>query len=173
MKLLRNLAVLTILIGLSLTLYQCWLWTVANRSSHWPAVQGEIVSRTDLGGVKTIAVPDTMGGPSSTFESSNYRIQVAYKYEVDGSEYRSERQSFGHEGASPTPHGSSEESTASYRAGQAVDVYYDPSSPGSAVLRPGVGPVLYRRMGFGIALLTLGLVCLGLTRLAADDGKQQ
>ena len=164
MKVVLNL---TVLLGLLLTFYQCWLWTVANRSSHWQVVQGEIVSKTDLGGMKTVIVPDPMGGRSTSFESSNHRIQVVYKYEVDGLEFRSERQSFGQAGTSPSLYEPSEGSPATYRAGQAVDVYYDPNRPSEAVLHPGVGPMLFRRMGFGLVLLTTGLLGLALTRLLA------
>ena len=93
------------------------------RSRSWPRVSGEIIVSE--------AVISRGGRGSKMYEPS-----VRYAYRVGGHNYEGDRVFYGftdfylRRGA--------EAVIEKYPIGQLVDVYYDPTDPNSAVLKPGV-----------------------------------
>jgi hypothetical protein len=105
----------------------CWIghWVISDSikgfaSQSWPQTDG-IVMQTWL------EESSSRGGPE-------YAAIVAYKYVVNGVEYRSERLSY------PERRGAKSEALRKlikYPPGSVCSLYYDPQSPGDACLEPG------------------------------------
>jgi hypothetical protein len=64
-----------------------------------------------------------------------FKPSVVYSYEVNGRGYRGDRVVLGMKVSASVPV-SAKQLAAKYPVGSAVDVYYDPDSPGDAVLNP-------------------------------------
>lgn len=126
--------------------YGLWnLWQGAS-SPKWPTVTGQVVS-SDLQRSR-----DRQG-------MVTYRAEVAYKYEVGGQTYASDRVFFGDQLQTSWATGPVRE-VERYHPGSQVQVFYDPNKPSRSVLEPGapwqVYVVLFTAaafLGFGIAVL--------------------
>jgi Protein of unknown function (DUF3592) len=92
-------------------------------------------------------------GPQSTV----YRPQGIYSYEVQGRRFEGKRLRFGSQ-----PHTCRKslvrENVARYPEGASVTVHYDPAKPSESVLEPGVAGFWNRRVVFSVALLATGAV---------------
>src|SRR5579863_564501 len=65
----------------------------------------------------------------------SYTPHIAYRYELGGSHYFSERVRFGNV---PSDSGSASAMVAAHGVGTAVTVYYDPKNPAKSLLLPGI-----------------------------------
>ena len=102
-------------------------------SKDWPAIQGTVT--------KTGTVLRRKG------RSSHW---IQYQYEVNGQSYESKRFAFA--GKIFSRNTAQERRLRRYREGKPIKVYYDPGSPETAVIEPGV-----RIMGFLGALFIAGI----------------
>jgi len=108
------------------------------RTRSWESVEGEVLATA----VET---------RESVEAAHHYEPMVSYRYTVDGQEYlANEIVQFD---VSYSARSEAEEVTADYRSGSSVTVYYDPADPASALLEPGVQPMV--PIGFGVAALMM------------------
>lgn len=113
------LARLYLLVGVGLLIRSAYLVIRALNSRHWKVVAGTVV------GSKT----------ESSRWDDYWHSAVRYRFFAVGRERESDRLAFGNVEWSKS---SAERIVQQYPAGSAVRVYYDPSNPDSAVLRPGL-----------------------------------
>lgn len=127
----------------------------ARASTDWPSVTGvithsEVITRRDNDG-------------------TTYAADVAYSYKVGRRTYRSGTVSFG---------GDFSSSMSSYAYGitnrypvnRQVTVFYDPSSPGTAVLEAGTTWKSYMVFGIGLLFLVVGVLLCGSQLLYLGGG---
>ena len=104
------------------------------RALRWPTTAGRLIE---------IAVHKSVRGGES--------LQVRYEYDVEGIRYTADRLTFGLVGVrSPekaVPH------ARSLKAGDPVQVLYNPGRPALAVLRPGATFTTYWFLAFGLVFL--------------------
>lgn len=143
---------LGVIIGLCTGMLACMLplalYEVAV-SGGWSTVQGEITSS----GVEARVVRDSKGR-----ERTEHSAAVKYTYQVGGQTYAGDRIGFG---ATQTFSMFAKDLAGQYRAGQKVDVYYDPANPKDAVLQRSIlwATYLWGVAGLGLAFLMLRM-CL-------------
>ncbi len=122
----------------------------ARASRSWPSVPGKIVSASV---VYTAPINTDM---DSRIRRGTYRPVLEYDYEVNGKSYRANHRVFGDEAIAYGTSNRAEAIIDDYPAECAVQVYYDPTDPGNAVLLPG-------RTGAVLNALVAGAVCLGVS----------
>lgn len=126
-----------ILFGLGFRQYQN-----ARVSKSWPIVPGVVV-------VSELYEYDSD-------DTTVYDADVRYQYTVNDFSYTGDKVMFGGVGSSnPT---SAIEIVNRYPVGQAVEVYYDPADPGTAVLEKGVHESVWLPIGIGAGVTLLSLV---------------
>lgn len=91
-------------------------------ADNWPVVQGTVQSSS----VNRVRLKD---------KPDEYEAKVQYTYEVARQVYSNDTIKFGYR---PETESGAESLAAEFTAGKAVDVYYDPASPGKSVLQTGV-----------------------------------
>jgi len=112
-------------------------------------VAAEVVSSA----LRTVSAGTGVNKPVS------YRVDVQYRYTVDGREYRSRRYAF--MGAGITDYAEAKRLAGKYPAGKHITAFYDPEQPAEAVLYrdpPGlpVGVMIFPFALFGL----VGLIIL-------------
>jgi len=135
-------------IGIAVT---TWGWNVlgnAKASTSWPSVEGKVVSSE----VERERTSRRSGGRRRT--STTYEAAIHYRYTVNGTEYSSDRVSFGEYSSSNRAH--AQGIVSRYPAGKTVQVYYDPNDPEVAVLESGTSWSCYIPIGIGIAFVIVG-----------------
>ncbi|HKJ22004.1 MAG TPA: DUF3592 domain-containing protein [Gammaproteobacteria bacterium] len=125
------------LLGSAILLYSLWSIYMTHASRTWPSTRGTIVEAN---------CASSHGRAGTTYPSTRSR-HVLFQYQVNGDSYTSDRESFGIPVAG-------RDCAAGCSKGQAVNVYYDPSNPGEAVLNVGT----YSRSRFGVVV---GLIFIG------------
>ena len=113
----------------------------ARESAGWPFVTGTVVS-ADVETKRTTR-------DSGREVSLTYRPDIEYVYSVDGTEYRSDR--FAVQRVSHNNLRAVEDELIPFPEGGDATVYYDPSDPGSSVLRPGAS------LGNNLIMLLIGV----------------
>ena len=83
-----------------------------------------------------------------------YLAKVRYSYSVDGTPYTGGKVSFSQYGGRQEH---SRQIVQQYPVGKAVDVYYDPEKPETAVLEPGVTNSSYLILGIGLLSTICGI----------------
>jgi hypothetical protein len=121
-------------------------------SVDWPTVQGKVRSAEVLRETKR----DTSS--STRRESTTYRPDIVYDYEVNGTPYSGNRVGVLHVGSS-NPR-KAEDVVARYPVGSEVTVFYDPSDPQTAVLEPGVSWFSYMPIVGGTVFVLAGILML-------------
>ena len=118
----------------------------AKENLEWPKTQGKIItSEMDIKRTKT--------GNSNSWRNE-YSARILYNYEVNGSPYTSNKTKFintiskKHQDIKPI--------LSRYKVGTDVSVYYKPSDPETAVLKPGVTKETYIPLGIGIIIFIVG-----------------
>jgi hypothetical protein len=113
----------------------------AQKSTKWPAIPGT---------VKSSGVEWSSG---SSHDAASAYAKVVYTYEVGGRLHTSDKVLYGDYGSSDSSHADS--IASQYTPGRAVTVYYDPTDPSTAVLKPGInGGCLFLPIFGGVFLLT-------------------
>jgi Protein of unknown function (DUF3592) len=142
--------VILLAVGLAGVSYGLWNLLQGASSPKWPTVTGQVVT-ADLQRSR-----DAQG-------MVTYRAEVAYKYEVGGQPYVSDRVFFGDQLSVSWATGAVRE-VEDYHPGTQVKVFYNPGKPSRSVLEPGAPWQVYvvlltaaALLGFGIAIL-LGMV---------------
>ena len=141
------------LIGVIFTLvgalvFYFWGWPqlkYANESKNWPQTQGKITQSEVNSWIKE--------------GNSMYETRINYSYEVDGKKYNSGKikTSGSYSGSNISR---AKEIVNEFPFGKAVDVYYDPEVPDSAVLKPGVSSIDIVMAAFPLLFLIIGLAVL-------------
>ena len=134
-------------IGAGMSIFGYGLFAEAKASSKWPTVVGTI----------TNSIVDRHSDMTS--ESRNkfkYSPKVVYAYEVNSVAYESDRLEFVNT-TSKNPN-DIREIVAKYRIGDAVNVYFDPYEPSSAVLLAGTSWKNYMFLLIGPGLLLGGIL---------------
>ena len=119
----------------------------AGDTAGWPSVEGHLLkSRVNAHWSST-----TIGRVGTRSEKTSYGLDVEYEYRVRGILYRGQRFSF-------EPRNSDrehwEKKAGMYRAGERVNVYYDPRNPADSVLETGAH-------GTNYIFIVLGLILTG------------
>lgn len=140
---------IAITVGLILILWCAYLWTAWTRASHWKSVPGTLVS-ADL---RTVHHRDSEG-----HDSTSYKVDVRYRYTVNGRNYLGARYST----ASWNSHMGSELAQVNAVQQQqaekgSIPVYYDSHKPGESALDVRVSPLAFLGLNIGLVILSLGL----------------
>lgn len=114
----------------------------ARTASRWPEASGRVV-RSDVEVRETIR-----RGKEKEKEVGNYPL-VVYEYTVNGRRYEGRRIRLTDEPANERV----EETLERYPAGAAIAVYYDPNSPGVAVLARGLPRDFGRALTWALAVI--------------------
>ncbi len=124
----------------------------ARAAAHWPQTQGRITRS------ETVAAQARHAAPSTR------RLVIHYEYEVGGQRHQGERVGIGEvvAGDARIP-----ELLKRYRLNARVPVYYDPKSPGKAVLEREL-PQEFAQVFWIIALVAV-LICIGLAGWLVPD----
>ena len=119
-----------------------WQLTISLASTKWPKAEGKILA-------SSVEVVDG--------EYTTYEPKIEYQYVVEGRSYRSNqlRSSFW----SSSFKARARRIAEAYRPGDPVAVFYDPTKPSRAVLRPGGAA------GLAVALIAVSLMGPGLAFL--------
>ncbi len=143
------LGILSIL-GIAALLSGWWLFSRTRRLGQaalsWPLATG-VVKSSEISEYKT------KGG-------RQFMASVTYDYTVDGSTYSGNRLRFGHYAGAKA---AAEADVAKYPVGAPVEVRYDPQTPQTSVLEPGVAGISVA----GLVLAIVGALLLGITVLLA------
>jgi hypothetical protein len=144
------IAVILVVLGISITRSGIRGIKESRASTHWPTTMGTIVS-TD---VKEQQPLDSLDG----YHRSDYLPVVEYSYSVNEKKFTNGHRTFNDD---VVVYGSTEKAQAAiekYSVGKTVQVYYDPTNPGDAVLEPGKAGPSWRSLTAGILCLILTLV---------------
>ena len=149
-------SILQIIVVLAIILWGGWgifkgvkLLVRTGKTKNWPTTSGRI-NETN------IAVRHTSRRSNgNTYHSTRYEPMVNYEYQVGGVTYSGVKiqeigRSYGKSKA--------DEIAANYPVGGLVTVYYDPESPGDAVLVPGGGNLALGEIIGGVFFVVVGLV---------------
>jgi hypothetical protein len=144
--------------GIAVLVATSWLLVIGRRSASWPSTPGTVVS----------AKGDT-SSRSSRSGGTDYRVMVAYAYEVGGQRFEGHRIAFGDNlWGNARSRAEMDQRVSFYHPGREVKVYYDPASPDRCTLTPGVGNLPFNAtLVIGAALVIVGAsVMLGWIRVA-------
>jgi len=162
-RLLLGLAIFSIMSGSALLLFGLSFLKGAYTSQGWPTAQGDV----EAVNLNRDRVTD------SRPPAYNYTYTVAYSYEVDGTRYQSDRYSLGSGSIASRIYREQQNAIAAaketYSIGQSVDVYYNPSSPADAVLKPGANIGTFVPLIFGFVLSSSGIWLLMLAQRVATN----
>ena len=138
-------------IGVAVLIAAAWLLLLARRSASWPSTRGRVV--TAKGDVSS---------RSSRSGGSDYRVVVAYAYEVAGQRYEGHRIAFGDNlWGNASSREEMDRRVSFYHPGREVTVYYDPASPDRCTLTAGVGNLPFNAtLAIGAALVIAGTALL-------------
>lgn len=131
-----------ILAGIGMIVWGASILKNASVSSDWPSTQGEIVS--------------SYVREDSDEDGTTYHAEVSYAYVANDQRHTNNTVSFGQYGSSNPDH--AENIINRYTVGKIVTVYYDPASPETAVLEPGITWSSYLVLGLGIIFAILPAV---------------
>lgn len=119
----------------------------SRKTAQWPTTEGTIIAS----GI----VRESSSSTNTTVSTggSVYKPEVAYRYEVGGKEYVSNRIEL--MDISTSNRGRAESIGSAYNTGDRVRVYYDPGNPERAVLQPGgkSGSCLMIVVGAGFVII--------------------
>jgi hypothetical protein len=139
-------AAVCLLLTLALLLVYRRLRIKALVSANWPTASGTVT------GSGLDKQTDSEGGPT-------YAAVVRYTYAVGGKEYRGDRLGWG--GRNYTTHEKATAVAARYPVGQAVQVYYDPQRPETALLEPAFKGGMSWVLWLAVTCAVLAIVFLG------------
>lgn len=129
-------------------------------SNNWPAAGGTIIRTW---------VSESTSTDEDGFESTTYKPNVEYQYQLGANTYTSKKISFGAT-RSYSRHRKAEEELAAYPVNGRVQVFYNPEKPEEAVLVRGTkGTMLGIIMGIIFILVSIAIACAGLIALIANS----
>jgi hypothetical protein len=136
-------------------IHNLWGASLAIRSLGWPATIGKIVSTQ-------------VRESTSSKAGLAYYPCVRFQYSVNGAIYRRDR--ITGDPPAPVDPQDTEFALRNYQAGGQVRVYYQPGSPGEAILEPGaISTNIYAAMATRLAITGFGLfLSVGLMRAKPD-----
>lgn len=140
------------IIGIGMTGWSGYTLYQGGRSSDWPSVQGTI-TQADVE-IRT----GTRRQQNTRHREAHreYREAVAYTYTVNGVDYTASRISFWDYYYETEQ--LARDALVTYPVGGGVTVYYDPSTPGEAVLHPGNEDYNALPLIAGVVMLIAGMV---------------
>lgn len=116
-----------------------WSWKTAEQASAWPPTPGVMIQ----------------SAVQADSHDAGLTLRLRYRYTVDGRQYEASRVRFGTERNDAE---SLHRRAAQYPLGAQVTVFYDPSSPGRAVLEPAPADGWKWMLALGAILIALGLI---------------
>lgn len=131
------LSIGVVIFGLGTKLYK-----KAKASETWPTVVGEVFS-------------SDVSSYTDSKKKTMYRANINYSFVVNGKEYTSDDISMS-ESSSSNP-GYAKKVCYQYPVGKKVKVFYDPKTPSSSLLEPGISFVLYLPMIGGAVFFLIGV----------------
>jgi hypothetical protein len=136
---------LFMIVGGVVCLWGLWEAFQVQRSGSWPSVDGIVVSS------KVAAVTSGTGNSRST----TYKADVKYRYQVDGTAYKSDALRLGQ--ISMGMKSGAQEDVRRHLPGPET-VYYDPAEPSNSVLEPGLYWSLCLKPVVGCLFVVVGVV---------------
>lgn len=127
----------------------------ARASMGWPSVKGTVLdARIDT------EAPDPAAEDDEPRQATTFKPVIEYRFVVNGVTYEGAR-------LAPDELDSGDRSVASdivraFPTGSPVDVFYDPTNPERAVLRPGISGASMIFPSVGVGLVVLGLSMVGI-----------
>ena len=123
----------------------------AQASQSWPVVPGVVVSAE---------VHETVHSSDEGADTYSYDPKIVYTYQVGGTEYKSDKYSFG---ASNYNRNAVAQTVARYTPGMAVSVHHNPEKPSEAVLVSEAGGTkLFLIIGIVLAVIGVMIACAGI-----------
>ncbi|MBN1808753.1 MAG: DUF3592 domain-containing protein [Planctomycetes bacterium] len=154
-----------VVVGAGLAVYGNSVVAKAKASAGWPSAKGRI-ERSSLDSRRTRSTDSRGHGR----ETTSYYADIMYSYTVDGRKYSGGKVRYG---ASSTSRAAADKLVEKYRAGEDVDVYYDPAKPEESVLEPGAVWQSYLMLGIGILLAIGGLLLFVWAMRGGGKARQQ
>ena len=123
-KLLKAVGIFLVVFGFAMAGFGVWFIREAGQAQSWPKVTGKVIN---------VSIKSRRSRSSNTRQ---YHPVVTYNYDVEGQSFTSDRYRLG-DGPNTGNFNSREKArkhSEQWKAGEAVEVYYNPESPDSAVL---------------------------------------
>ncbi len=136
--------------GVALILFGIYFIREALASKSWPVANGEIQA------VQVIRDVDRDGGKTIV----RHYIRINYDYEVEGISYTGDRYSLGDGSTASKRFKERSEAIAEknkYPLGSEIDVYYKPTEPSFAILKPGTNFGTFVPIVLGVLFLPSGI----------------
>ena len=147
---LQLLSYLIMLIGAIITLVQFYYYVKSLKTKNWIETEGIVIE-------SEIEISQNL--TKEKYEN-HYRPKVIYKYEIDGSEYKSDRLFFGDRVYSPYKT-NSEKTVKKYPVDKKVKVFVNPLEKSESVLNTKIRLANIFYIFFGVIMFVAGLYIYG------------
>jgi len=149
--------VLTVL-GLAMAAFGVYFILYSNEATSWSSVEGRIVNT--MVRTHTTSTPSTAATAAARERLRTYYPSVTYRWTVDGQSYQGSRYSLGQEQDDFPEREDAERAATAFPAGSAIEVFYDPADPASAVLSRSRQAGAFVPLPLGLLILLTGVVGL-------------
>jgi hypothetical protein len=153
---LREMAPVSLAVGVLALLHAHRLRRQAQRAAQWPTCPG-IITKSSVDSRKRVSVSTSIGRGTPP-KRRHYRQAITYSYDVAGTRHEGHRLRFG-DGSWDMDRSVIERLISSYPLGASVEVSYDPNAPGESVLN--LTPMPVARQAFVFALACFALCAFG------------
>lgn len=142
------------LLGVALAVFGVYFIWYGIEARGWPSVQGQIVA-TMVRSHTLGTVP--RGLPADQRERARtYYPEVTYRWSVGGQTFTGSRYALGESQEDFSERADAERAAARYPAGQAIEVFYDPADPSSAVIDRSSQSGTFVPLPLGLLMLAMG-----------------
>ncbi len=124
----------------------------------WPAVEGSVVSTRVL--TKTLMQQQSDFSESRREARRSYFPEITYRWTVDGRGHTGSRYALGESHPDYKHREDAREAARRFPPGRAIDVYYDPADPSSAVIDRSLKLGAFVPLPLGLFFLAAGVVGL-------------
>lgn len=139
-------------LGFAMATFGIYFIAYSNAARSWPSVEGQIVSVS----IRThSSIHD--GRHSGAHRQRSYFPQIRYRWSVAGRSFEGRRYALGEEHEDYAERSEAQRAAAQFAAGTAVEVFYDPADPASAVLDPSQRSGAYVPLPLGLLMLAVGI----------------
>ncbi len=132
--------------------------SIAQESKSWPTAEGVVR-------LSKVQFEDRIG------KKGMYSAEVMFEYQIEGKTYSSNRISSVNSSSSNPA--SARETVDKYPEGAKVKVFYNPGSPQTSLLEPGVSTAMWLLVLVGPLFMAAGIAMLILLPKLLDDGKDR
>ena len=134
-------------IGAAIFALTGWPISKARRARRWPKTKATVIASK---------VSMTTDSPGRNVH--RYRVEVVYRYAVQGQPHQSDRLSYFEMQHRHVAERWAEQQRKQYSKRAALVIRYDPSNPGESVVHTNVPGGFYFGAGFGLFLAVVGLL---------------